>query len=126
MLSEGSAGCQVDLLKIDCGSCEWSAFRQLWEEADARVLAQVDQVLVEAHLSDLQTRLQLGGDVWKMLAILQSSGFDLFSVEPSGEHAHVWPAPWGYGSAPSVIRLGWVRRRRAPARNVRRHGGGPV
>ena len=71
MLAEGSAGCQIDLLKIDCGACEWSAFRQLWEEADARVLAQVDQVLLEAHLSDWQEHLQPGGDVWKMIATLQ-------------------------------------------------------
>jgi hypothetical protein len=54
LLSEGSPGCQIDILKIDCGSCEWNAFRQLWDSTDALTLAQVDQVLVEAHLSDWQ------------------------------------------------------------------------
>lgn len=56
VLSEGSPGCQIDILKIDCGSCEWDTFRQLWASTDALTLAQVDQVLVELHLSDWQVR----------------------------------------------------------------------
>jgi hypothetical protein len=66
------------------------------------------------RFSHRQERAQPRGDVWKMIALLESAGFDLFSVEPNTDHAYVWPAPWGYGSAPSVIRLGWVRRRRSP------------
>ena len=114
VLAPHSAGCQVDILKIDCGSCEWEAARQLWDTASASVLQAVDQLLMELHLSDWRQRLSPGGDFWKLIAFVEANGFDLFSVEASIRHPPLYPAPWGIGSAPSVVKLSWLRRRSAP------------
>ena len=109
----------MDILKVDCGSCEWEAARQLWNTASGSVLQAVDQLLIEIHLSDWQQRLSPGGDFWKLIAFVEANGFDLFSVEASSKHPPLQPAPWQHAawsgrSAPSVVKLSWVRRRSAP------------
>jgi len=45
---------RVDLLKVDCDGCEWTAFCEL---ARGGALARVDQVLIELHFRQPKTNL---------------------------------------------------------------------
>ena len=93
VLSPFSAGCQVDVLKLDCAACEWTVVRQLWDTAGSSVLQKVDQLLFELHLSDVSERLGPGGDVWKLSAILATNGFELFTVGDASRQSRPAPSP---------------------------------
>lgn len=75
----GHLGRRIDVLKIDCEGCEWTALLPLFSGMEAGEL-HVDQLLVEAHLDQSLTYEKLVG--WFMSA--DAAGFRMFSKERNG------------------------------------------